>query len=121
MPTRHFGSLPKNSNIRLRVNFLHSTTLPVASMPWTWKTDLAISSPIVVTCFIVALLTAHPQTILQEGWRAVHIIKSGHRPDHPRRAPPKAAPAGVRSRPQTRKLDARRQLAERPDARRRSS
>src|ERR1700680_2427669 len=77
MPTRHFGSLPKNSNIRLRVNFLHSTTLPVASMPWTWKTDLAISSPIVVTCFIVALLTAHPQTILQEGWRAVHIIKSG--------------------------------------------
>src|SRR6202171_872754 len=56
MPTRHFGSLPKNSSIRLRVNFLRSTTFPVASTPWTWKTDLAISSPIVVTCFMLLSL-----------------------------------------------------------------
>jgi hypothetical protein len=30
--------------------------------------DFAISNPIVVTCFIIALLPTHPQIMLREGW-----------------------------------------------------
>src|SRR6516165_12694488 len=56
MPTRHLGSLAKNSSILLRDNFCRRTTCPAASTPCTRKTDFAISNPIVVTCFIVALL-----------------------------------------------------------------
>src|ERR1700677_4598760 len=67
MPTRHLGSLAKNSSTRLRDNFCRKATCPAASTPCTRKTDFAISNPIVVTCFIVVLLSTHPQIMLREG------------------------------------------------------
>ena len=66
MPTRHRGSLAKNSSTRLRDNFCRRTACPAASTPCTKKTDFEISNPIVVTCFIVALLPTHPQIMLRE-------------------------------------------------------
>src|SRR6202051_2452136 len=49
MPTRHGGSFSKNSSTWRRFNWRRMTTWPAASTPCTWKTDLAISKPIVVT------------------------------------------------------------------------
>jgi len=52
MPTRQGGSFIKNGMTRARFNCLRITALPAASMPWTWKTDFAMSSPINVTVFM---------------------------------------------------------------------
>lgn len=78
MPTRHFGSLAKNSSTRLQDNFCRKTTCPAAPTPCTRKTDFAISNPIVVTCFIIALLPTYPQIMLREGWES--------RPHHQKRS-----------------------------------
>src|ERR1700694_723534 len=67
MPTRHFGSLPKSSRTRLRVSLWRRTTFPSASTPWIWNIDLAISNPIVVTCFIIVLHPVHPQPCCGRG------------------------------------------------------
>src|SRR5215469_4527324 len=63
--------------------------LPSASIPWTWKTDLAVSRPIVVTSWllrIVGALTAPTSMALTCWWRRVHNINSG--PMTPRSPPP---------------------------------
>src|SRR5215813_8716196 len=46
---RHGGSFAKNGRTWRRFSCRRTTTLPSAAMPCTWKTDLAISRPIVVT------------------------------------------------------------------------
>jgi hypothetical protein len=43
------SSFWKNAKTARRFNWRRMTTWPVESTPWTWKTDLAISRPIVVT------------------------------------------------------------------------
>src|SRR5439155_25931127 len=50
LPTRHGGSLAKNVKTCLRRSERRTLTAPAASTARTWKTRLAKSSPIVVTC-----------------------------------------------------------------------
>src|SRR5260370_26685933 len=99
MPTRHPGSWAKNSSTLLRDNFCRRTMCPAASTPCTRKTDFAISNPIVVTCFIVALLPTHPQIMLREGRES--------RPHHQKQTVSALRPVAYSSRPQAlpRKLD----------------
>jgi hypothetical protein len=70
------GSGRYRNNIQLGVYGGHRSNV------WAYATGpgfgRAISNPIVVTCFIVALLSTHPQIMLREGRRAVHIIRSRH-------------------------------------------
>src|SRR6185503_5268627 len=42
------GSFWKNAKTARRFNWRRMTTWPATSTPWTWKTDLAMSRPIVV-------------------------------------------------------------------------
>src|SRR5665213_741442 len=48
MPTRQGSSCSKNLRICTRRNVFFTTTLLAPLMPWTWKTVLARSRPIVV-------------------------------------------------------------------------
>ena len=48
MPTRHGGSFWKNARTVRRFNWRRMSTWPAASTPCTWKTDLAMTRPIVV-------------------------------------------------------------------------
>src|ERR1700722_1635507 len=48
MPTRHGGSFSKKASTLRRLNWRRIATWPAASTPCTWKTDLAMSKPIVV-------------------------------------------------------------------------
>src|SRR5476649_2952602 len=51
MPTRHGDSFWKNDRTYRRFNCRRMTTWPSTSTPCTWKTDFAMSRPIVViTC-----------------------------------------------------------------------
>src|SRR5438046_2159198 len=58
-------------------------TLPSASTPWTWKTDFAMSRPIVVTaCMAQSSESGHPlgdhgPWHLRAGGGAVHSIRIG--------------------------------------------
>jgi hypothetical protein len=52
MPTRQDGSFWKNARTWRRFNWRRMTTSPAASTPCTWKTDLAMSNPIVVIVFM---------------------------------------------------------------------
>jgi hypothetical protein len=76
MPIRQGGSFAKNFSIRPRLRRWRITAVPSASTPCTWNTFFAKSNPIVVTFLIVVLPHSSPQNILQEGWRAVHVISS---------------------------------------------
>jgi hypothetical protein len=49
MPTKQGGSFSKNVSTWRRFNWRRMTTWLAASTPWTWKTDLAMSKPIVVS------------------------------------------------------------------------
>ena len=49
MPIRQLGSLEKKPITCFLSSLFTTTTVPLAAMPWTWKTLLARSSPIVVT------------------------------------------------------------------------
>src|SRR5919107_16727 len=53
-PTRQGGSLPKKSSTSARRSLRRSTTVSPAPTPWTWKTFLAMSRPILTT-WMVAL------------------------------------------------------------------
>src|SRR6476646_3853909 len=78
MPTRHGGSLPKNSITWPRLNCFLSTGLSEASTPCTWKTFLARSIPIVLICMWTAPSCDSSLTITL--W---HIdAGSGRRPPH---------------------------------------
>src|SRR3954470_18656927 len=48
MPTRQGGSFWKKVRTWRRFNWRRMTTWPAASTPCTWKTDFAMSRPIVV-------------------------------------------------------------------------
>src|SRR6476661_5339853 len=81
MPTRHGGSLPKNSITWPRLNCFLSTGLSEASTPCTWKTFLARSIPIVLICMWTAPSCDSSLTITL--W---HIdAGSGRRPPHQKR------------------------------------
>src|SRR6476659_1670897 len=82
MPTRHGGSLPKNSITWPRLNCFLSTGLSEASTPCTWKTFLARSIPIVLICMWTAPSCDSSLTITL--W---HIdAGSGRRPPHQARS-----------------------------------
>ncbi len=49
MPTGYGGNFWKNASTWRRFNCRRTNTWPAASTPCTWKTDLAMSKPIVVT------------------------------------------------------------------------
>src|SRR5579859_6333570 len=76
MPTRHGGSFSKNASTCRRFNWRRITAWPPASTPWTWKTDLAMSRPIVATVCIACssesweLLTAPTSVALTCRWRS---------------------------------------------------
>src|SRR3954463_9811579 len=77
MPIRQRGRASKNVRTRPRESFLRTTTVPVASIPWTWNTDFAMSNPTVATRSMMALPPAQPAITTAGGRRAVHDIKSG--------------------------------------------
>jgi hypothetical protein len=69
MPTRQGFSPAKKACTWPRRNRFLSTMLPSAAMPWTWKTCLAKSRPIVVTCMadgspLVAFDSHHLGTLM---------------------------------------------------------
>src|SRR5208282_212810 len=76
MPTKHGGSFSKNVRTCRRFNCRRTTTWPAASTPCTWKTDLAMSRPIVVIdCMtwllrIVGALAAPTSMALTCRWRS---------------------------------------------------
>src|SRR4029077_20962421 len=84
MPTRHDGSFSKNASTWRRFNWQRITTWPTASTPWTWKTDLAMSKPIVViVCMARSSESREPQQRPHPwhrcaGGGAVHSINSGY-------------------------------------------
>ena len=64
-----------------RFNWRRMTTWPAASTPWTWKTDLAMSRPIVVTVCMDSSsdrgIRNNPHSMaLRAGGGAVHSIGS---------------------------------------------
>src|SRR3712207_4067113 len=77
MPTRQRGKASKNARTRTRESFRRTTTVPVASIPWTWNTDFAMSNPTVATRSMMPLPPAQPAITTAGGRRAVHDIKSG--------------------------------------------
>src|ERR1039458_6799489 len=85
MPTRHGGSFWKNAKTYRRFNCRRVTTCPCASTPWTWKTDLAMSRPIVViVCMLGSSKLWEPQPQphswhSRAGGGALHSINSRHR------------------------------------------
>src|SRR5215213_5488657 len=58
MTTVQGGCCSKNGISSPRRSLRLSCTLPVASMPWSWKTDLAVSRPIMVTLIAGGSLAA---------------------------------------------------------------
>src|SRR5215217_5936922 len=58
MTTVQGGGCSKNGISSLRRSLRLSCTLPVASMPWSWNTDLAVSRPIMVTLIAGGSLAA---------------------------------------------------------------
>jgi hypothetical protein len=83
MPTRHAGNFSKNAMTWRRCNWRRITGWPAALTPCTWKTDLAISNPIVVTvCMLSSSESWEPQQAPRRwhsraGGGAVHSINSG--------------------------------------------
>src|SRR5271165_5258209 len=83
MPTKHGGSCWKNARTVRRFNCRRITTWPAAPTPWTWKTDFAMSRPIVVTvCMNSSSESWEPQQRPHPwhscaGGGAVHSIRSG--------------------------------------------
>src|SRR5215213_10952968 len=83
MTTVQRGCRSKNGISSLRRSLRLSCTLPVASMPWSWNTDLAVSRPIMVTLIAGGSLAAgthdpHLGTSMPLG--AVHPIWARLRP-----------------------------------------
>src|SRR5215212_7313990 len=58
MTTVQGGCCSKNGISSPRRSLRLSCTLPVASMPWSWNTDLAVSRPIMVTLIAGGSLAA---------------------------------------------------------------
>src|SRR5215469_10791898 len=83
MPMRHGGSFAKKASTCRRFSWRRTTTCPAASTPCTWKTDFAMSRPIVaIVCIGSSSESWEPQglpTSLALSCRggAVHSIKSG--------------------------------------------
>src|SRR6185295_18345051 len=83
IPTKQGGNFSKNGNTWRRRSWRRTTTAPSASTPWTWNTDLARSTPIVITspigwlpCHVVTTATTSWHS--DAGWGAVHSISSRH-------------------------------------------
>src|SRR4029077_19781886 len=90
MPTRQGGNLEKNGSICDRRSDLRTTTWPLASTPWTWKTLLAKSRPIVVICIadgshfarerLMAFTLWHPDAV--SGSHPPHLLCTADVTDH---------------------------------------
>jgi hypothetical protein len=75
MPMMQAGNFAKNASSRLRANRRRTTAWPEASVPRTWKTDLARSRPI-RTAFMVDLLARWmPHLLTAAIAGVVHPIK----------------------------------------------
>src|SRR5215212_2028025 len=77
MTTVQGGCCSKNGISSPRRSLRLSCTLPVASMPWSWKADLAVSRPIMVTLLAGGSLAAgthDPQLGTSMPLGAVHPI-----------------------------------------------
>ena len=75
MPTRHGGSFSKNARTVRRFNWRRISTWSAASTPWTWKTDFAMSRPIVVTVCMGSppnsrCISSNHSMALRPGWRS---------------------------------------------------
>src|SRR5580704_2802756 len=80
MPTRQAGNLAKNPSICDRRSDLRTITWPVASTPWTWKTFLAKSRPIVVICIADGSHFARERLMAFTPWHLDAV--SGSHPPH---------------------------------------
>src|SRR4029077_18587932 len=80
MPTRQGGNLEKNGSICDRRSDLRTTTWPLASTPWTWKTFLAKSRPIVVICIADGSHFARERLMAFTLWHPDAV--SGSHPPH---------------------------------------